>query len=406
METFVSGILTVIAALLAIPVTVFCLEIVAAISLPRKSLALASRPGSRRRLAVLLPAHNESTGLVPTLADVKAQLQAGQRVLVVADNCTDDTAVVASLAGAEVIQRHDPAAIGKGYALDFGIRHLATDPPEIVIIIDADCRLADHAIELLATACEGSGRPVQATYLMTARDSSMVNQQVAEFAWRVKNWIRPLGLHALGLPSQLYGTGMAIPWDVICSVDLANGSIVEDLKLGLDLAQAGHPALFCPSARVTSEFASSAQGAGTQRTRWEQGHIQTIFSAVPRLFWRAFAQRNWRLLALTLDLAVPPLSLLVMLVSGIFLLSTVLWLFGWSSAAMPISAIAISAMLLSTLLAWVNCGRSVLPIGATLSIAPYALGKTSLYWRILSRRVDARWIKTDRTITRQKPGES
>jgi hypothetical protein len=73
------------------------------------------------------------------------------------------------------------------------------------------------------------GRPVQALYLMMAPADSQINYKVAEFAWRVKNWLRPLGLRALGLPCQLMGTGMAFPWEVIRRADLASASLVEDL---------------------------------------------------------------------------------------------------------------------------------------------------------------------------------
>ena len=85
-----------------------------------------------------------------------------------ADNCADDTAAVAAAAGAEVVERQDPTKIGKGYALDWGLRHLSLDPPEIVVMIDADCRLNDGAIERLAATCAMTHRPVQALYLMTA----------------------------------------------------------------------------------------------------------------------------------------------------------------------------------------------------------------------------------------------
>src|SRR5262245_56051654 len=247
--------LAIVAGLLAVPFAVFFVEIIAAILLPQRERAARPSASFRRRVAVLVPAHNESTELLPTLADIRTQLRPGDRLLVVADNCSDDTAAVAVAAGAEVIERHDPARFGKGYALDFGLHHLAADPPDIVIVVDADCRLADDMIDPLATTCALMRQPAQALYLMTAPDESAINYRVAEFAWRVKNWLRPLGLGALGLPCQLAGTGMAFPWDAICPADLASGWIVEDLKLGLDLALAGHPPLFCPSARVTSRFA-------------------------------------------------------------------------------------------------------------------------------------------------------
>jgi cellulose synthase/poly-beta-1,6-N-acetylglucosamine synthase-like glycosyltransferase len=397
MEAFVSCLLILVAGLLAIPVIVFCLEIVAAVALPQWQPVVGPSYGVRGRVAVLVPAHNESTGILSTLADIQSQLLPGDRLIVVADNCTDDTAAAASAAGAEVFERHDSARYGKGYALDFGLRHLTSDPPEIVIMVDADCRLAKRTIDYLAITSTTTNRPVQALDLMIAPDKSTINHQVAEFAWRVKNWLRPLGLGALGLPCHLMGTGMAFPWDVIGSANLASGWIVEDLKLGLDLTMAGHAPLFCPSARVTSAFPSSPAGAATQRRRWEQGHIRTILRIAPRFLCLAIARRNWALLALTLDLAVPPLSLLAMLVLGMFVAAALAAFFDFSSAALVVSAASLLAFVLAAFLAWLKCGRDILPPRAIWSIAPYVLGKLPLYRHVLSKRLESRWIRTDRT---------
>src|SRR4029077_11887713 len=118
---------------------------------------------------------------------IKRQLKGRDRLVVAADNCTDDTARVASTAGAEVIERREPEKVGKGYALDFAIKHLASDPPDVVIFIDADCSLCDDAIDTLARTSRATHRPVQALDLMIAPADSSVNYHVAEFAWRVKN---------------------------------------------------------------------------------------------------------------------------------------------------------------------------------------------------------------------------
>ena len=101
-------------------------------------------------MAVLIPAHNEGAGIVPTIRDVQGQLGPSDRMLVVADNCTDDTAAIVRAAGVEVTVRADPARRGKGYALEFGVRHLALDPPGVVVIMDADCRLGEFALRHLS----------------------------------------------------------------------------------------------------------------------------------------------------------------------------------------------------------------------------------------------------------------
>ena len=299
--------------------------------------------------------------------------------------------------GAEVVERNDPTRRGKGFALDWGVQHLIPNPPGIITIVDADCKLADGALDHLVRACALTGRPIQALYLMKTPSHSQINHKAAEFSWRVKNWLRPLGLFALGLPCQLMGTGMAFPWGLIKSANLSNAHLVEDLQLGLDLALAGHPPLFCPSARVTSEFASSSRGASTQRKRWEQGHIQTILRTAPRLVAIAIARRDRYLLALALDLSVPPLSLLGMLVVGTFGLSLLYALLAGSFAPLFISTTAVLDFAIATFIAWLECGRDVVPPNSLLLIPSYAVRKLHLYFQLALGRIDSQWTRTDRT---------
>ena len=143
--------------------------------------------------------------------------------------------------GAEVVERHDPDRRGKGYALDHGVRHLAAAPPAVVIVVDADCAVAPGSVDLLASECMRRRRPVQALYLMRAPPGAGLKQRMAEFAWAVRNQVRPLGWQRLGGPCQLMGTGMAFPWATLATASLASASIVEDMQLGLDLAASGSP---------------------------------------------------------------------------------------------------------------------------------------------------------------------
>jgi cellulose synthase/poly-beta-1,6-N-acetylglucosamine synthase-like glycosyltransferase len=393
---FLSFSLVTLAFFLAIPVAVFLVEVVAAIALPQQDSLVPRNQDCRRRVAVLVPAHNESIGLLPTLADIKAQMRASDRVVVVADNCADDTAAVAAAAGADVVVRNDPERKGKGYALAWGLRHLEMDPPDIVIVLDADCRLSDSAIDRLVATCALTHRPVQALDLMITPEGSPINSRVVEFAWRVKNWVRPLGLKAIGLPCQLMGTGMAFPWDVMRSADLASGSIVEDLKLGLELTMAGNAPLFCPSAIVTSDFPSSAEGVQSQRLRWEQGHIGMILTAAPRFIFAATTRRNANLMALAFDVTVPPLSLLGMLVMGMTAATGLATLFGASSAAMFVSTASLVGFIGAVFLSWLKYGRDILPPRAILLIASYVIGKLPLYNKILFSKSGRQWIRTDR----------
>ena len=380
------------ALLLLVPVTVLLAEVL---------LALTSRDpetlgeGVRSRLAVLMPAHNEAPVIADSIRSVLPQLSPADRLLVVADNCSDETATVASAAGAQVIVRSDTTRRGKGYALDFGVRYLRADAPEVVMIIDADCQVAADALDRLARRCVRSGRPVQALYLMYAPNGAGFETRIAQFAWIVKNQIRPLGLHRLGLPCQLMGTGMAFPWSCLTAVALATDHIVEDLKLGIDLARAGMPPLFCPEALVTSAFPISGEGVRAQRTRWEHGHLGIILSEAPRLFLDSVVRLSPPLLALALDVSVPPLALLTLLVLGVWFASTLLYHF--TSAAFPllISSGALGMLALAVVLSWVSYGRRIVSLGDLAFLAFYALAKVPLYAKFLVAR-QSDWVRSKR----------
>ena len=395
MLIFLSIVLTAFAVLLLVPTLVFFVEVAAGCLLARREIE--TTPARRdRRVAVLIPAHNEGAGIKATIDDVKRQLGPGDRLLIVADNCTDETASVAAAAGAEVSVREDQARIGKGYALDWGIKYLAAEPPDIVIVIDADCRVSESTIENLSQACSTSGHPVQALYLMAAAPGSSVNQQVAQFAWRVKNLVRPLGLRKLNLPCQLMGTGMAFPWKLIQSANLSSGFIVEDMKLGLELAAQGQAPHFCPSAVVTSTFPTSDKGSRAQRQRWEQGHLSLILSAVPDLVSAGIKSHDVKLLAMALDLSIPPLSLLVSVLTAMVTGTAIAAILGLSTTPFFLITACLILAAAAVLLAWIKHGRDVLPLSDLIFIVPYLAKKLGLYATLAAGRRVSLWIRAER----------
>jgi len=167
---------------------------------------------------------------------------------------------------------------------------------------------------------------------MRSPENSPINHSLAEFAFLLRNWVRPLGLKNLNLPVQLMGTGMIFPWHLVRAAPLAHGHLVEDLKLGLDLAAAGKAPYFYPLVQVTSEFPVTAKGTDSQRHRWVQGHIEMILKAAPRLLLQSIARRNFDLLALTLDCLIPPLSLLGLLIIAMLVATSIAAFFGLSAA--------------------------------------------------------------------------
>jgi cellulose synthase/poly-beta-1,6-N-acetylglucosamine synthase-like glycosyltransferase len=394
-----SGVVIAIVCLPTLLTAVWLCEILAgclALRKQRNAYAAALPDAPSHRTAVLIPAHNEGVGLLPTIHDAQAQLGPKDRMVVVADNCTDDTAEIARAAGAEVLVRIDPKRRGKGYALQFGVSHLSRDPPEIVVVMDADCRLADDALRRLSQSAMTSGRPAQALYLMLAPENAPHEKGLNVFAWRVKNWLRPLGLKFLGLPTQLFGTGMAFPFGLVDGRDLGNSRLAEDTALGLALASLGYPPLFVSDARIHSHFPASKTGSEQQRHRWEKGHLDNIVDLVPRAIARSLGTGNFPLAALAIDMAVPPLALLVLLIAFSEILGGVAFLFGAPSAVLVIPTLSALLLVLGIAVAWAAVGRDVLPLRSLLLLPLHVVEKIGFYLRIASGKATSAWIRTDR----------
>ncbi|MEL6135827.1 MAG: glycosyltransferase family 2 protein [Cyanobacteria bacterium J06628_6] len=395
----VQGLLLAAAWVVGLPIAILFIEVMAAL-LPE---SVTNQSGSNQprqdlsdvRRAILIPAHNEATILERTLTQLKPQLRSTDRLVVVADNCSDQTAQLAAQSGATVLERQDTIRRGKGYALDFGLRHLAHDPPDIVVMIDADCQVQTGAIDTLCDRTLTTQRPTQAIYLFTPTAAAPTSKQwVSLFAFRVKNWVRPLGLHRLGQPCLLTGTGMAFPWRALQSVHLASGNLVEDMQLGIDLTLAGYPPLLCPDALVLGEQPSNTATEATQRTRWEHGHLQTLTQSALPLLGRGLRVRRLAVVSLALDLAVPPLALLTLLWGAVTLLATAsgLLLGYWLPAFVGYAAGVLFVLAIGG--AWARFGQDI-PLAKLLSVPMYLLWKVPVYLKfVIAPQIQ--WIRTDR----------
>jgi cellulose synthase/poly-beta-1,6-N-acetylglucosamine synthase-like glycosyltransferase len=380
---------------LCIPVAMFCLEVLLAL-VPRRRFMLPPLPAGTR-LAVLIPAHDEEAVIEMTLRTLIPTMPPGSRVLVVADNCTDATAAIARRNGAEVVERCDSDRRGKGFALDFGIRHLAIHPPQAVVFLDADCRVAPETVGLLAAVAHATGRPVQGLNLCEADPRGGAMQTISGLAFRFKNLVRALGLARLADTCHLTGTGMALPWPLAEQVRLADDNVVEDMQLGIDLALAGRAPLLVPSARVDSPLPQQRAAARTQRTRWEHGHLKTLLVESPRLAWLAIRHRRLSLLWLALDLAIPPLSLLVLALVVAAIAMFLGWLAGASSLPLVIVLTAAASLATAVLLGWAAHCRQQVPLSALLAAPLYAAAKLPIYLAFLFKR-QQQWVRTDRDV--------
>lgn len=385
-----------VATLVLLPVAVadlvFLAEVLAGLSRPRSRQGVVLAP---RRIAIVMPAHNEEQTL-PRAAEMLGALRAASvRVLVVADNCSDATAETARSLGCEVAERVDPDLRGKGFALAFGRDRLAADPPDVAIVLDADCAMDVASVLRLAEAAASSGRAVQAAYLFRARPSEPPMVQISNFAIVVKNLVRQRGGRRLGAAALLNGTGMAFPWPLFATLELATADIVEDLALGVELVRRGAPPRFEEGAQVWSD-ASTGEGTATQRARWEAGFMATARALAPGLIAGGVSRGRWAELWMGLHLLVPPLALLVAVNLGLFALFFTLVAFGLPLLPAAVSGVLLIAVAGAVVAAWAAEGRRYLSGSVALRLPLYVLWKLKLHGRLAAGRERAGWIRTER----------
>ena len=386
-------------AVLALPTimtTILLAEILAGFA-PLRSDRILQFAG--QRVTLLMPAHDEAAILDAIIDRLAPEIEGWARLLIVADNCIDETANIARARGldvdVDVVERRDASNRGKGFALDHGRAHLRADPPDAVIVFDADCVSDRASLQALAASALGRNRPCQAIYLITPVAGAAPLVQLSNFAFMIKNLIRQRGLQRLAGRVHLVGTGMAFPWALFDRAPLATANIVEDVELGLALDRAGTPPQLVSSATTWSD-PSSIAGTLIQRTRWEGGFLALARRTAPRALGEALRRVDPRAVCAALDLYVPPLTLLVVIDAGALIVATVLtWATGvaWTSVGIFVALLVLTTVSLGV--AWAREGRRFIGAGTLLRIPLYILWKIPLYLG-LARGKPTEWLRPGR----------
>lgn len=346
------------------------------------------------RATIVVPAHDEAEIIGIRLAELRGAADRQAQILVVADNCVDATAEVARKAGVEVIERFDTDRRGKGFALDFARSALTAHPPDVIIIIDADCSTDGKSIAALIAQCAATGRPCQAVNLQRPALDASPAVQLSTFAFYIKNVIRQRALQRIAGHGHLFGTGMAIPWPLFASADLATSNIVEDLKLGIELASAGRGPLLVEGARVWSDPETKANTLA-QRRRWEGGFLQNAISNGPHLFAARARNGDFRGMWAAFDLLIPPFTLLLAIdVAALMLVGLIIVLAGLS--LWPLAVLMASVVLAGVGLgmAWIGGGSRFVRLRSLAQAPLYILWKLPLYFALIRKGAPTEWLRT------------
>ncbi|GAB2835072.1 hypothetical protein GCM10022221_37530 [Actinocorallia aurea] len=261
---------------------------------------LPSMDPSALRVTVLIPAHNEVKQITETIASLRDQLRPPDHIVVIADNCTDKTAALAHLLGAEIVEtagnKHKKAG-----ALNQVLDRLldVCDDHDVIMVMDADSSLdagfIHYGVEYLAS---GDYAAVGGTFTGKPGGGLVGMFQRNEYA-RYARDVRRLDGQAL----VLTGTATLFRAGVLHEVVEARRAgdlpglptvydvrvLTEDNELTLAILHRDFRILCPPECTLTTEVMFTWGDLFRQRLRWKRGALENLvdygWTPVTRPYW-------------------------------------------------------------------------------------------------------------------------
>jgi len=347
------------------------------------------------RFLVVVPAHDESLGLLPTLTSLRAQDHPAElvEVVVVADNCKDDTAEVARRAGARVWERTEPALLGKGHALAWAFDRALAEPvrPDAVVVVDADCTCTPGLLTTMAAHLAGGARAVQARDDVANLDASW-NAALRAAAMLLFNTVRMRGKQGLGASVGLSGTGMCLRTDVLEQVPWRASSLSEDIEQHVALVRAGVLVRFADGAGVRSAVPTTRRQAAQQELRWEAGRLGVARRHGLPLLREGLQRRDRSTLVNGLDALTLPHTAFTAAVVGAGAATAV----ARSRPGAALLGVAIGGQAGYVLGGLALVGAPPEVWRALLRAPVLVAAKVPLFARVLTGRGPLRWVRTER----------
>ena len=292
------------------------------------------------KLAVIIPSHNEEEGIPNTLDSILSCANPPDLVdiVVIADNCTDNTAAVAKNYAVTVLERNDETNRGKGYALNFAFTHLLkTNEHEGFVIIDADTFVDENIFDEFRSLFAAGHHAGQAIYRVRNPEAGF-RTRLMNIAFLAFNMLRPLGRDNAGLSVGILGNGFGLSRSTISEIPYDSFSIVEDLEYHLRLIRSGKLVRLLKNTTVWSDMPAGAAEAKSQRERWEGGRFRMYRELIPRLLKDVFIKYKPGMIEPLFELLLLPLAFHLVLILSLFL-SGHAWISGYAILALLVVVI-------------------------------------------------------------------
>ncbi|HWL97343.1 MAG TPA: glycosyltransferase family 2 protein [Nocardioidaceae bacterium] len=249
-------------------------------------------------VTVLIPAHNEQGTLPHTLSSLLSQSHPPERIIVVADNCTDSTVAIARKAGVEVFESVDNTAKKAG-ALNQALARVLSGQREndAVMVMDADTVLDDGFLQAAVHRFTADRALMAVGGLFHGEDGEgMLGQFQRNEYFRYAREIRRrrgrlfvlTGTASIFRPAALstvaHSRGRLIPGRHGDVYDTA--ALTEDNELTIALKSLGALMISPAQCSVVTEVMPTWRALWAQRLRWQRGALENLgaYGVTPQTF--------------------------------------------------------------------------------------------------------------------------
>ncbi len=261
-----------------------------------------------KRILVLAPARNEENVINRLLNSLKAINYPADLidVLVIADNCSDNTAGVVRAAGFNVVERTDPTGQSKAHALHwaFFTQGYVDAGYDAITILDADTVIdPDFFLYVEERLREGAQIVQGCRKAINAGDSILTSTMSIIYSFESRLWFVTHNNHNRSV--SLVGTGSTVTCEHIKKIGFSIRTLVEDSEFSIQSILAGDNIQFSDEAKLWAEIPPTFKLLWRQLRRWFSGQIACGQIYLPALWKKVRQERGGHALMMVFAMIIP-----------------------------------------------------------------------------------------------------
>ncbi len=281
-----------------------------------------------RSFLVIVPCHNRGQFLSKTLYSLSALIYPWNlsKLVVLADNCTDDTVEIAQKFGVKVLERHNNQQAGNNSSMEWALKQVRQwdEKYDAIVIIKTGSLISSNFLQVMNYYLEKGSEVIQSSNLLLA-GSGRKKTELIHITHLLHNYMYPLGHKALGFNMHLSGNGMCFRSNILMKYPFGHHSIDKEREYNMFLRLKEIPTDFAPEARIWTPLQSV----------FPKSKLSYIFSK--DLCFHEYAKpflkdiltkRPKRIIETLLGFITPSAAKLILGISGVLVINVILWVFG------------------------------------------------------------------------------